>query len=107
MSTYYFVAASERFLTETDRLEEVLQERLSNYTKIGRPIDFWLIRNPKFLQSHTFKLMIANIPGPIASIVSTDAKFIEFLKLRLEFVVKGTFETTPNTSNHILSSVKA
>ena len=31
MSKYHFVAASERFLTEEEPLEEVLRERRRNY----------------------------------------------------------------------------
>nr|AUG32684.1 hypothetical protein PLO_708 [Paulinella longichromatophora] len=106
MSTYYFVAASERFLTHTDRLEEVFQERLYNYSRAGKPIDFWLVKNPKFLQLDTFQLMISAIPSPTASIISTDEKFIEFLKLRLEFVVKGTFESKNSNSHAILTSIE-
>jgi hypothetical protein len=30
-------------------------------------------------------------------VVSTDAKFIEFMKLRLEFVAKGSFEAPTGT----------
>jgi hypothetical protein len=35
---------------------------------------------------------LAAVPRPAAAVVSTDEKFITFLKLRLEFVVKGQFE---------------
>jgi hypothetical protein len=32
------------------------------------------------------------VPRPAAAVISTDAKFITFLKLRLEFVATGSFE---------------
>jgi hypothetical protein len=32
------------------------------------------------------------VPRPAAAVVSTDSKFIEFMKLRLEYVLKGSFE---------------
>ena len=52
MSTiYHFIAASEAFLTEEEPLEEVLRERTRHYQEAGKPIDFWLVRRPAFLES--------------------------------------------------------
>ena len=51
MTTYHFVAASERFLTEEEPLEEVLKERRRHYAEQGKEIDFWLVRRPAFLQA--------------------------------------------------------
>ena len=36
--------------------------------------------------------MAASVPRPAAAVVSTDASFIAFMKLRLEFVLRGQFE---------------
>ena len=44
MTTYHFIAASERFLTVEEPLEEVLRERRRNYDETGKTIDFWLLR---------------------------------------------------------------
>jgi hypothetical protein len=33
-----------------------------------------------------------SVPRPAAAVVSTDERFITFLKLRLEFVCQGSFE---------------
>jgi hypothetical protein len=37
------------------------------------------------------------VPRPAAAVVSTDEKFITFLKLRLEFVARGRFEAPSAT----------
>lgn len=92
MSTYYFVAASEVFLTEEEPLEEVLRERVRHYGEKGREIDFWLVRRPRFLEAPELAAVASSVPRPAAAVVSTDETFITFLKLRLEFVARGRFE---------------
>jgi len=92
MSTYHFVAASERFLIEEEPLEEVLRERVRNYGEQGKEIDFWLVKRPAFLESPELAAVAGAVPRPAAAVVSTDEKFITFLKLRLEFVATGRFE---------------
>jgi hypothetical protein len=97
MSTYHFVAASEAFLTEEEPLEEVLRERVRNYGEQGKTIDFWLVKRPAFLEAPELAAQVAAVPRPAAAVVSTDEKFITFLKLRLEFVRKGSF-TAPSAA---------
>ena len=92
MTTYFFVAASEKFLTIEEPLEEILKERERNYKENNKEKDFWLLKNPSFLQTTKFDDMTAKIPSPPAAVLSTDKKFITFLKLRLEFVAVGQFE---------------
>ena len=92
MTNYFFVAASEKFLTIEEPLEEILKERVRNYKENSKEIDFWLLRNPSFLKSSKFVDLSKNIPNPPAAVISTDKKFITFLKLRLEFVAVGEFE---------------
>jgi len=91
MKKYYFVAASEKFLTLEEPLEEILKERERNYKENNKEIDFWLLKNPSFLQTTQFADLKAKIPSPPAVVLSTDKKFITFLKLRLEFVAVGEF----------------
>ena len=97
MTAYHFVAASERFLCEEEPLEEVLRERVRNYGEQGKAIDFWLVKRPAFLDAPELASVAATVPRPAAAVVSTDAKFIEFMKLRLEFVAKGSFEAPTAT----------
>jgi hypothetical protein len=92
VSTYHFIAASERFLCEEEPLEEVLRERRRHYGETDRPIDFWLVRRPAFLETAALADVARTVPRPAAAVVSTDPSFITFLKLRLEFVARGTFE---------------
>ena len=92
MTQFHFVAASERFLTEEEPLDEVLRERRRNYAENGKEIDFWLVRQPAFLSSPQLSELNRRIPKPAAAVVSSDASFITFLKLRLEYVVTGQFE---------------
>ena len=92
MKTYFFVAASEKFLTVEEPLEEILKERERNYKENKKEIDFWLLKNPSFLKTPQYDHLRAKIPQPPAAVLSTDKKFITFLKLRLEFVAVGKFE---------------
>ena len=92
MTTYFFVAASEKFLTVEEPLEEILKERERNYKENNKEKDFWLLKNPSFLQTTQFADLIAKIPSPPAAVLSKDKKFITFLKLRLEFVAVGEFK---------------
>jgi len=97
MSTYHFIAASEAFLTVEEPLEEVLRERVRNYGEQGKTIDFWLVRQPRFLEAPELASVAGSVPRPAAAVVSTDEKFITFLKLRLEFVARGAFEAPSST----------
>ncbi|MFZ9952248.1 MAG: MgPME-cyclase complex family protein [Vulcanococcus sp.] len=97
MTQYHFVAASEAFLTVEEPLDEVLRERVRNYGEQGKEIDFWLVKRPAFLQAPELAGVAAAVPQPAAAVISTDEKFITFLKLRLEFVAQGRFEA-PSSS---------
>ena len=92
MTKYFFVAASEKFLTVEEPLDEILKERMRNYKENNKEIDFWLLKNPSFLLTTQFADLKAKIPSTPAVVLSTDKKFITFLKLRLEFVAVGEFE---------------
>ncbi len=106
MSTYYFVAASEAFLIEEEPLDEVLRERVRNYGEQGKTIDFWLVKRPAFLAAPELATQVASVPRPAAAVVSTDEKFITFLKLRLEFVVQGRFEAPSSAISDPLASAE-
>ena len=79
MTAYHFVAASERFLTVEEPLEEVLRERIRNYEENSKTIDFWLVRQPAFLEAPEQADVNAQLPKPAAAAISTDATFITFL----------------------------
>jgi hypothetical protein len=89
MTTYYYVLASKRFLLEEEPTDDVLKERIRNYQTQNKPIDFWLIEQPAFLDAPELATAKHQVPHPAAAIVSTDQKFIIWLKLRLEHVIMG------------------
>ena len=92
MTTYFFAAASQKFLTVEEPIEEILKERIRNYKENNKEIDFWLLKNPSFLQTTQFADLKAKIPSTPAVVLSTDKKFITFLK-----PVSYTHLTLPTT----------
>nr|WAM64066.1 hypothetical protein [Ishige okamurae] len=91
VAKYYFVAASNKFLLLSEPLEEILRERVQHYKRIKKPIDFWLLRSPAFLQSEQMKEFKDSLANDCCAIVSTQQSFIVWLKLRLNHVAKGEF----------------
>ncbi len=105
MTTYYYAVASQRFLLEEEPLEEVLKERRRYYQEQEKEIDFWLIKQPAFLEASELKAVKAKCPQPAAAIVSTDKVFITWLKLRLEYIATGEFETPLTAVSDPLASL--
>lgn len=92
MQTYYYVLASQHFLTEEEPIEEVLKERTRHYHEQEKEIDFWLVKQPAFLEAPQMVQIKQECPQPAAAIISTNPQFITWLKLRLEFVRTGEFQ---------------
>ncbi|AFY69033.1 Protein of unknown function DUF2488 [Thalassoporum mexicanum PCC 7367] len=89
--TYYFIAASRKYLMENVPLDETFKERAQNYAARNKEIDYWRIAEPAFLEAPEFSEIKQKCPKPAAAIVSTDANIIRWMKLRLEFVAMGEF----------------
>lgn len=92
MQTYYYLAASQRYLLEEEPTAEVLKERTRYYQEQEKAIDFFLIHQPAFLEAPEMASVKAQCPQPSVAIVSTDPQFITWLKLRLEYVATGEFQ---------------
>ncbi|MEM8676538.1 MAG: MgPME-cyclase complex family protein [Cyanobacteria bacterium P01_G01_bin.67] len=92
MTTYYYVAASQKFLLEEEPFEEVIEERIRNYTERGKEIDFWFIKHPAFLEAPELADVKAKVPQPAAAVVTTNKQLATWLKLRLEYVITGEFD---------------
>ncbi len=107
MSTYHFCLASRRFLLEEEPFAEVLKERTRNYHEREKEIDFWLVEQPAFLEAPEFAEVKAKCPQPAVAIVSTDPKFITWLRLRLEYVITGQFEAPSASIPEPLKSLAA
>ncbi len=107
MQTYYYLLASQKFLLEDEPLDEVLRERQRHYQEQEKAIDFWLIKQPAFLESAEFSNIKAKCPQPAVAIVSTDKTFITWLKLRLEYVITGEFAAPSESISDPLASLEA
>nr|UAD84085.1 hypothetical protein [Gracilaria changii] len=93
MPEYYFTIASKNFLMNEEPIEEILRERTKHYEKIKKEIDFWFITNPKLLKTFNLKYKQKELIDDYAAIISLDAKFIQWLKLRIGFVAIGKFQS--------------
>lgn len=107
MQTYYYVLASQKFLTEEEPLDEVLRERTRHYHEQEKEIDFWLIKQPAFLEAPDLAAVKSRCPQPAAAIVSTNEQFITWLKLRLEYVLTGAFQAPSESIPDPLASLAA
>ena len=107
MTEYHGGPASERFLTVEERLEGVLRDRRCTDEESGNAMDFWLVRQPAFLATDGLSATNSQLPKPAAAVVSTDPTFITFLKLRLEYVLEGSFEAPSAAIPDALASTAA
>jgi hypothetical protein len=107
MQTYYYLLASQKFLLEEEPFEEVLRERTRNYHEREKAIDFWLVKQPAFLEAPSMTAIKAKCPQPAVAVISTDKQFITWLKLRLEFVFTGEFEAPSAEISEPLASLAA
>lgn len=103
--TYYYVLGSQKFLLEEEPLGEVLKERTRFYQEQEKEIDFWLVCQPAFLEAPEMQVEKANCPQPAVAILSTNRKFISWLKLRLEYVATGQFQAPSDTIPDALASL--
>nr|YP_010330109.1 hypothetical protein MW505_pgp172 [Porphyridium aerugineum]UNJ17825.1 hypothetical protein [Porphyridium aerugineum] len=94
MPKYYFAVASQKFFLEEEPIEEVLREKTYYYSTIQKPIDFWLVLNPKFLDKPEISKLKDKIKQPAAAIISTNPTFINWIKLRIGYVLTGQVEET-------------
>jgi hypothetical protein len=107
MTTYYYILASQKFLLEEEPFEEVLRERRRDYQEKNQEIDFWLVKQPAFIEAPEMKEIKAQCPQPSVAVISTNPKFITWLKLRLEYVIKGQFEAPSESIPEPLASFDA
>ena len=102
---YYFILASENFLFKQEPLEEIFRERVQNYNKKKKLLNFWIVKNPTFLTNLGYKEIINDIPKNSIAIVSTEKTFITWLKLRLNNVIIGNFNMSKESNISPLRSI--
>ncbi|MBE9041693.1 DUF2488 family protein [Oscillatoriales cyanobacterium LEGE 11467] len=105
MPTYHYVLASQSFLLEEEPIEEVIRERTRNYQEREKEIDFWVVKQPAFLEAPEMNATKNQCPQPAVAIISTDRQFITWLKLRLEHVIVGKFQAPSETIPEPLASL--
>lgn len=105
MQTYYYILASDRFLIQEEPTAEVLKERTRHYHEQEKEIDFWLVKQPAFLEAPEMAQIKAKCPQPAAAIISTNSQFITWLKLRFEYVITGEFSAPSETIPEALASL--
>lgn len=66
-------------------------EKRRMYEERNKEQDFWLLVEPKFLDK--FPNVTKRLKRPAVALVSTDAKWIKFMKLRLDRVLAESFES--------------
>jgi hypothetical protein len=91
---YYFILATKEFLFEIEPVEEVLRERAHYYASRNKQVDFWILPAPKFLNyywNEMSELTKNNSRENLVAIVSTNADFTYWLKLRYQNVISGYF----------------
>jgi len=91
---YYFILATKEFLFEIEPVEEVLRERAHYYSSRNKQVDFWILPSPGFLNTYSNELKELtknNSNENLVAIISTDADFIYWLKLRYQNVLSGSF----------------
>ncbi|XP_077239226.1 YCF54 [Tasmannia lanceolata] len=88
---YYFVVANAKFmLDEEEHFQELLFEKVRNYSERNKEQDFWLVIEPKFLDK--FPNITKRLKRPAVALVSTNATWITFMKLRLDRVLEQSYE---------------
>ncbi len=106
MTTYYYVLASQKFLLEEEPFDEVIEERIRNYKEHNKEIDFWLVKQPAFLEAPELAEIKAKCPQPSVAVISTNEQLITWLKLRLEYVLTGKFEAPSESIPDPLASLE-
>jgi hypothetical protein len=95
MNTYYILMADKNFLFNYEPVEEIIRERYENYTNQNRNLNFKLITEDDkiFFSLQEIQNMKKFIPNETIAIVSNDYEFIDWLQLRLTYVIKDKIET--------------
>jgi hypothetical protein len=137
--TYNYLLMSQKSLLKNEVIEELLRERAHSYSIRNKNVDFWLLISPNFIYEtnilnsikksnfykrekeliSSVKILEKNNFNFFASLISTDANFIRWIKLRIgyfedvedlkfdknlgnfneKFVSNGIFGTLKNNNN--------
>lgn len=106
MIRYYFLVATQDFLLYQEPIEEILRERINHYKSLRKNIDFCLTNNLSFLNTPELEFVKKQLIKPGVAIISLNPRFIDWLKLRIHYGIKGSFfSISPlNMKNMLISS---
>ena len=96
MKHYYFIVASRDFLFCQEPVEEIIRERMSHYNALRKDIDFCVTTNLGFLAGDDLQNIKRKINKPLVAIISLNPRFINWLKLRIQYGIKGSFISSCN-----------
>lgn len=107
MIRYYFLVATQDFLLRQEPIEEILRERIRHYKNLQKDIDFCLTTDLCFLNSPDLEVVKRQLTKPGIAIISLNPRFIDWLKLRIHYAIKGSFFMSyPLSMSNILISVQ-
>nr|YP_009541942.1 hypothetical protein [Neogoniolithon spectabile]AYR06151.1 hypothetical protein [Neogoniolithon spectabile] len=94
MVRYYFLIATQSFLFEQEPIEEILRERVRHYQLLNKELDFSLTTNIDFLNQLDQQHIKNSFVSPAVAVISVNPRFINWLKLRMQYVLTGSFSTS-------------
>nr|YP_009541643.1 hypothetical protein [Synarthrophyton chejuense]AYR05652.1 hypothetical protein [Synarthrophyton chejuense] len=104
MIKYYFLVASKDFLLYQEPVEEILRERINHYNNLKKKIDFGVTTNLSFLNDPDLIHIRLQLVKPSIAIISLDSQFINWLKLRIGYVITDSFiSSSINLKNSLAS----
>lgn len=108
MIRYYFLLATQDFLLRQEPIEEILRERIRHYKSLNKDIDFWVTNDLSVLDGVSLGIVKKQLTKPSIAIVSLNSKFIDWLKLRIHYVFKGSYVTSSSLdiTNSLISVEK-
>jgi hypothetical protein len=105
MIRHYFLIATRDFFLYQEPIEEILRERIRHYNNLEKDIDFCLTANLSFLNSPDLRIIEKQLIKPSVAIVSLNPKFIDWLKLRTNYAIKGSFMSSRLQMNNSLVTI--
>lgn len=106
MTRYYFIVVSKDFLFHQEPIEEIIRERINHYNALKKEIDFCVTTKLEFLNSDTLEYVKHNLVKPSAAIISLNPRFIDWLKLRIQYGIKGSFVSSTVKQYNCLFSLE-
>ena len=87
---WYAVIANAQFMlhdVQNEAFPEQIRERRRLFGDKGKPLDFFLVCEPEWLDAK-FPAEARKVKRPAVALISTDATWITFMKLRLDRVLR-------------------